>query len=93
MKRAAVLRYDVEKDRTPVLVAKGAGLIAERIIEIAEKYNIPIHYDPGLCELLSKLEIDTEIPPSLYEAVASLITFIWGIETTYRKTEKAKREL
>jgi flagellar biosynthesis protein len=80
MKKAVALRYKMEKDRAPLLVAKGQGQVAEKIIEIASKHNIPIHIDPDLALILSKLNLDEEIPPSLYNAVASVIAFVWSIE-------------
>jgi flagellar biosynthesis protein len=80
MKKAVALRYKMEYDKAPLLVAKGQGQVAEKIIEIAVKHNIPIHIDPDLALILSKLNLDEEIPPSLYNAVASVIAFVWSIE-------------
>lgn len=80
MKRAVALRYKIDRDRTPLLVAKGHGRVAERIIEIAKNHNIPIHIDPELALILGKLDINEEIPPSLYNAVAGVIAFILTVE-------------
>ncbi|MDI6752210.1 MAG: EscU/YscU/HrcU family type III secretion system export apparatus switch protein [bacterium] len=80
MKKAVALRYKMDRDRAPLLVAKGQGQVAERIIEIAREHKIPIHIDPDLALILSKLYLDEEIPPSLYNAIASVIAFVLGIE-------------
>ncbi|NPA16310.1 MAG: EscU/YscU/HrcU family type III secretion system export apparatus switch protein [Aquificae bacterium] len=84
MKKAVALRYDREKDRAPKVVAKGKGHIGEKIIQIAREHNIPIKEDPVLVETLSQIEINQEIPPELYQAVAEILVYI------YRKTGKLK---
>lgn len=79
MKKAVALKYDKDKDGAPKVVAKGKGLIAERIIKIAEENELPIKKDEDLVELLSKIEIDKEIPDNLYKAVAEVFSFIYNI--------------
>jgi len=76
-RKAAALRYDSERDSAPKIVAKGSGKVAEKIIEIARQYNIPIKDDPELAEILSTLDIYQEIPPELYKAVAEILAFIY----------------
>lgn len=83
-KKAAALRYKPEKDSAPKLVAKGKGKIAEKIIQIAREYNVPIKDDPQLIEVLSTLDLYQEIPPELYRAVAEILVFV------YRMTKKVK---
>jgi flagellar biosynthesis protein len=75
-RRAAALRYDPEIDRAPRLVARGEGAIADRILEIARAHGIPIHEDRVLIEVLARLDVEREIPPELYRAVAEVIAFI-----------------
>jgi len=58
-------------------VAKGQGIIAERIIEIAGEHNIPLKRDPALIEVLSQLDLDQEIPTELYRAVAEVLAYIY----------------
>jgi flagellar biosynthesis protein len=79
LKKAVALRYDKDKDRAPKVMAKGKGLIAERIIKIAEENELPIKKDEDLVELLTKIEIDQEIPDNLYKAVAEVFSFIYKI--------------
>ena len=75
-KRAAALRYDQYADSAPKLVAKGSGVVAEKIIELAKKHNIPIVEDPLLVDSLIRLDLYEEIPPHLYEAVAKIVAYI-----------------
>jgi flagellar biosynthesis protein len=77
LKRAAALKYRHQVDRAPKVIAKGQGIIAERIIETAKKHNIPLKRDPALIEVLCKLELDEEIPPELYRAVAEVLAYVY----------------
>ncbi len=77
-KKAVALRYDRLKEDAPKVVAKGQGKIAEKIIELALKHDIPIKDDPDLIEVLSSLEIDEEIPSEIYVAVAELLAFVYS---------------
>jgi flagellar biosynthesis protein len=79
MKKAVALRYDTEKESAPRVVASGKGASAENIIKVAELHNLPIHRDEDLVELLSKVEIDREIPEKLYVAVVEVFSFIYKI--------------
>ena len=79
MKKAAALRYDTTKERAPRVVAKGDGNIAENIIKIAELHKLPIKKDADLIELLSKVELNKEVPDALYRAVAEVFSFIYKI--------------
>lgn len=79
IKKAVALTYDREKSAAPVVVAKGKGEVADRIIQIAKENKLPIKKDVDLVELLSKVEIDKEVPSELYKAVAELFSFIYNI--------------
>jgi flagellar biosynthesis protein len=76
-KKAVALKYEMAKDRAPRVTAKGKGLIAQRIIEIAEENNIPLHQDKELTQVLEALDLDTEIPTELFRAVAEVLAFIY----------------
>lgn len=75
--KAAALRYNDKKEKAPRVVAKGEGEAAKNIIKIAELNNLPIKKDEDLIELLSKVEIDKEVPEALYKAVAEVFSFIY----------------
>lgn len=79
MKKAVALGYDIDKDNAPRVVAKGKGESAENIIKIAQLHNLPIQQDEDLVELLSKVELDREVPEKLYLAVAEVFSFIYKI--------------
>jgi len=73
---AVALRYDPAKG-TPRVVAKGAGLIATRIRELAEVSRVTLVEDIPLARALhSGCEIGHEIPPQLYNAVAQVLAFV-----------------
>ena len=78
-KKAVAIRYRPEKDTAPKVTAKGGGRVAEKIIELAKLHGIPIKDDPDLVEVLSKLDIEEEIPPNVYIAVAELLAFVYAL--------------
>ncbi|MCL5807292.1 MAG: EscU/YscU/HrcU family type III secretion system export apparatus switch protein [Deltaproteobacteria bacterium] len=82
---AAALKYDAGKDIAPKVIAKGQGTVAEKIIELAKKNNIPIKSDPSLVQILSKLDIDQQIPIELYRAVAEILAFVYSANYRYRE--------
>ncbi len=77
LKKAVALKYRHQVDAAPKVVAKGQGIIAERIIEMAREHNIPLKRDPALIEVLSKMDLDQEIPPELYRAVAEVLAYVY----------------
>ena len=77
--KAVALKYRADKDRAPRVTAKGSGPLAEKIVAIAKAHDIPLHQDRNLVELLDALEIDTQIPPELYRAVAEVLAFIYRL--------------
>jgi len=80
-KKAVAIKYDRETDAAPRVIAKGKGKVAQKIIELAKKHDIPIKDDPDLIEVLSSLEIDKEIPTEIYVAVAELLAFVYSINS------------
>ena len=78
------MRYRPDKETAPRVAAKGSGLIAEKIIELARKHGIPVKDDPDLLEVLSKLEIEEEVPPTVYVAVAELLAFVYSLNRKNR---------
>ncbi len=76
---AAALKYDAKKDAAPRVTARGRGLIAEKIIQLARKNDVPIKSDPALVQVLSKLDLDEQIPAELYKAVAEILAFVYTV--------------
>lgn len=70
--KAVALRYRVEEDAAPVVIASGYGNIAEKIVEIAEQQGIPVFRDDSAASLLCMLEVGKNIPPELYEVIAAI---------------------
>ncbi len=82
---AAALKYDGKRDSAPRVTAKGSGVIAEKIIELAKKHKVPVKEDPALAQILSRLDIDEQIPPELYKAVAEILAFVYSLNERYRE--------
>ena len=83
--QAVAVRYKAEEDTAPRVIAKGQGVLAERILEIARAEGIHIQEDPDLVGLLAKLDIDTSIPEELYKAVAEVLAFVYRLNRGYGK--------
>jgi flagellar biosynthesis protein len=71
---AVALHYD--KSGAPRVVAKGRGIIGEKIIEVAKAHDIPIEENEVLAGALSNVELGDEIPAELYKAVAEVLIFV-----------------
>ncbi|RXJ80702.1 EscU/YscU/HrcU family type III secretion system export apparatus switch protein [Arcobacter sp. F2176] len=77
--KVAALKYNIQDDTAPKVVAKGSGELASNIIKIAKENNIPIKKDEDLVELLTKLDVNQQIPNNLYKAVAEVFAFIYDL--------------
>lgn len=78
-KRAAAIRYDSGNDNAPKLVAKGQGLVADRILALADEYDLPVRHDPTLVSILGALDVGAEVPPDLYGVIAEVLA--WAYRT------------
>ena len=70
---AVALRYEAERDDAPRVVAKGQGLAAERLLEVARDAGVPLREDAVLAGLLATVDLDALVPPELYEALAAVL--------------------
>lgn len=83
---AVALKYDAETMEAPKVVGKGVDLIALKIREIATKNNIPIVEDRVLARVLySTVELDGEVPPKLYQAVAKVLSYVYQLRNIVAK--------
>lgn len=83
---AVALRYDSKKDRAPRVLAKGADFLAQRIKEVAKEYEIPIIENPPLARALYKdVDLDMEIPETLYQAMVEVLIKVQKINDERRK--------
>jgi flagellar biosynthesis protein len=76
---AVALAYQAG-DGAPRVVAKGKGLIAEEIMARAREHGVFMHESKELVALLMQVDMDREIPPALYRAIAELLAWIYRIE-------------
>jgi flagellar biosynthesis protein len=77
--KAVALRYDKQEDPAPRVVAKGKGYLADKIIDVAREHDIPLYKNKNLVQVLEALDLETEIPPELYRAVAEVLAFIYRL--------------
>ncbi|HMK60762.1 MAG TPA: EscU/YscU/HrcU family type III secretion system export apparatus switch protein [Dissulfurispiraceae bacterium] len=82
-RKAAALKYKPQEDAAPKVVAKGSGWLADKILDVAKEHKVPLKQDTQLVEVLSAIDLNREIPPELYKAVAEILAFV------YRMTKKA----
>ncbi len=75
-RRAVALRYNAATDAAPVVVAKGRGAVADRIVAVARANGVAIHDNPALAAVLGRLNLDQHIPPQLYAAVAAILAVL-----------------
>lgn len=74
---AVALGYDPETDQAPKVVAGGRGAVAEQILAIAFARGIKVREDADLAELLSVIDVDTDIPSAAFAAVAEILIYVY----------------
>jgi flagellar biosynthesis protein FlhB len=77
---ATALRYQADEDEAPTVIAHGEGDLAQRLIEAAHAYNVPVVRDVPIAHALRELELGEQIPEGLYEAVAEVLRELLGAE-------------
>jgi flagellar biosynthesis protein len=68
------------KDRAPIVVAKGYGAVADSIVRRARESGLYVHASPDLVKLLMNVNLDAQIPPQLYLAVAEVLAWLYQLE-------------
>ncbi len=76
---AVALKYDEEGGGAPKVIAKGSRIWADKIIENAKHYGVPVVRNVPLAQALDKLELEEEVPEELFEAVAEILNFIFEL--------------
>jgi flagellar biosynthesis protein len=76
---AVALAYNTN-ETAPKIVAKGSGLVAQAIIDRAQESGVFVHESKELVSLLMQVDLDQQIPPALYRAVAELLAWLYRIE-------------
>ncbi|WP_113674781.1 EscU/YscU/HrcU family type III secretion system export apparatus switch protein [Vallitalea guaymasensis] len=83
IKKVAALKYDIN-ETAPTVIAKGKGIVADKILEKADEKELPIYKDEKLVESLTKLDIGDMIPPELYQIVAEILVFVSDLDDIYK---------
>jgi flagellar biosynthesis protein len=81
-RRAAALRYDPESGGAPTVVAAGSGELADRIIALAREHGVLVREDAPLAQALARLQLEAQVPPELWEAVAQAL--VWAYRLSVR---------
>jgi len=89
--QAAAISYDPAENDVPILSAFGEGHMARKIVEVAKESGVPVHTEPGLADMLSKLGVGDEIAPEMYDAVAKVLAFVSEVDRKYG--DKVKKGL
>jgi flagellar biosynthesis protein len=84
-KRKAVALAYAGGSSVPAVVARARGMLAERLIEIAEKHHVTVYRDGDLAEMLSVLDPGVEIPETLFRAVAEVLAYCYRVNDEFRK--------
>lgn len=87
-KKAVALRYDQSRESAPRVVAAGKGYHAERILQVAKEAQLPIYEDHTLVDMLSYLDLGSEIPDELYDMVAEVLVFVYSLDKKAGKLAK-----
>ncbi|MEQ8369257.1 MAG: flagellar biosynthesis protein FlhB [Alphaproteobacteria bacterium] len=83
---ACALKYDIDSMDAPVLVAKGVDHVAKRIRELAQSHHIPVVENPPLARALhAGVDLDREVPPEHYRAVAEVIGYVMRLKGQGRR--------
>lgn len=90
-KEAVALRYDKSREDAPRIVAKGKGFVAEQLLAIARRHAVPVYQNQTVTQLLMAVELDREIPPELYQAVANVLAYVYRLDGKVASRAGTKR--
>jgi len=82
LKKAVALKYTPGQSEAPVVVAKGQGTVADIILQKAKENGVAVQEDAALVEVLSKLDLDQQIPAELYQLVAEVLSYVYQSDRT-----------
>ena len=84
---ACALKYKSEEMESPMLTAKGTELIAKKIIDIAREHGVPVIENPPVARALFKMvDLNQQIPPELYKAVAEILLFVYNLKNKQKQS-------
>ena len=91
LQEAVAIRYDRDRENAPRVVAKGKGFVAEQLLMIARRHAVPVYQNQTVTQLLMAVELDREIPPELYQAVAIVLAYVYRMDGRAAERMKARR--
>lgn len=86
-KKAVALTYDEAHNAAPIVVASGMGYMAEKIVEIANENGVPVYEDNSLATVLTQLELGSEIPAELFQAIVDIYVYFLNYVPKKKKVE------
>lgn len=89
-KKAAAIGY-TGAEQVPKILALARGILVEKMLEIADTYNITVYHDSDLAETLSALPVGIEIPGELYKSVAEVLTYCYKVNAEFREKLNKKK--
>ncbi len=85
IKRAAAIKYEQGYD-VPIVTAAGMGYIADKILQKAEESKVAIVENEELANLLSNVDVGSEIPVELYDAIAKVIAYVMDVDALMKES-------
>lgn len=82
---AVALSHDSQKGGVPIVTASGYGCLAEKILDLAFAAGVKVRQDADLAEILAALDIDSEIPPEAFAAVAEILSYVYELNVSVEK--------
>ncbi len=79
---SAVAVSYADKAKAPIVVAKGYGAVADAIVQRAREAGLYVHSSPDLVKLLMNVNLDAQIPPQLYLAMAEVLAWLYQLDKT-----------
>ncbi|MBU6146144.1 MAG: EscU/YscU/HrcU family type III secretion system export apparatus switch protein [Paenibacillaceae bacterium] len=88
-RKAVAMGYDAQRHAAPIVHARGSGLVADRIIALAQQHGVPVYEDKALVELLAQLDVHETIPPAWYAIMAEVLARVYEAEHTLSRKGRA----
>lgn len=77
--KAFALKHDIGGPQAPRVVAKGFGKLADKILQVAFAHGVKVRQDPDLAEILTIVELESQIPVEAFSAVAEILAYVYQV--------------
>ena len=91
--KAVAIKDSSQSGKIPKIVATGEGTFADQILQIAWANNIKVREDADLIEILSAIDIDSEIPVETFAAVAEILTYVYRANANIKLNANIEKEM